>query len=129
MQKLTRQQFFNSAIALVWLVNGLYCKVLNQVPRHQVIVARILGPSHAPVFTILIGLAEICMAVWIIWGIWPRLNKWVQIVVIATMNLIEFFLASDLLLWGRANIIFAFAFIVLIYFQGAYLNRKPALQI
>lgn len=30
-------------IALVWLVNGLFCKVLNLVPRHQEIIGEILG--------------------------------------------------------------------------------------
>ena len=38
---------FTGLISLVWLVNGLYCKVLNFVPRHQLIVARILGEDFA----------------------------------------------------------------------------------
>ena len=33
------------AIALVWLGNGLVAKVLGLVPRHEEIVAQILGPS------------------------------------------------------------------------------------
>ena len=48
-------------IALVWLANGLLCKVLLLVPRHAAIVARILGPTHAEVLTRLIGLSEIGM--------------------------------------------------------------------
>ena len=42
-------------IALVWLTNGLLCKVLMLVPRHAAIVARILGPAHASVLIRLIG--------------------------------------------------------------------------
>ncbi len=38
-------QLLTYAIASVWLVNGLFCKVLNWVPRHQFIVARILGKN------------------------------------------------------------------------------------
>ena len=42
-------------IALVWMANGLLCKLLMLVPRHAAIVARILGPAHASVLTRLIG--------------------------------------------------------------------------
>ena len=42
-------------IPLVWLTNGLLCKVLMLVPRHAAIVARILRPAHASVLTRLIG--------------------------------------------------------------------------
>jgi hypothetical protein len=52
-----RQRVLHYLIALVWLVNGLLCKVLGLVPRHAAIVARILGPSHADLLTLLIGLA------------------------------------------------------------------------
>ncbi len=59
-------------IALVWLANGLLCKVLNLVPRHAAIVARILGPAHSGPLTRLIGLAEIGMAIWLLSGIKRR---------------------------------------------------------
>lgn len=44
-------RFLTYLFALVWLVNGLLCKVLGLVPRHAAIVARILEPAH-------VGLAE-----------------------------------------------------------------------
>lgn len=115
-------------IALVWIANGLFCKVFNLVPRHQLIVARILGSSNARTFTVLIGLAETAMAVWIISGIKTRWNALAQIVIIAAMNTIEFFLAPDLLLWGKFNALFALLFILLIYFNEFHLNKQPALQ-
>ena len=121
-------QILNFLIAIVWLANGLFCKVLNLVPRHQQIVARILGEDYARAFTLSIGLAETAMAIWIFSGVWSRLNAIVQIVVIATMNTIEFFLAPDLLLWGRANAFFAFLFILLIYYKEFHLTRKSAVQ-
>ena len=34
-------------ISLVWLFNGLFCKLLDFVPRHEAIVARIPGMQHA----------------------------------------------------------------------------------
>jgi uncharacterized membrane protein YphA (DoxX/SURF4 family) len=111
-------------IAIVWIANGLFCKVLNLVPRHQEIVSRILGNGHSRLLTIIIGLSEITMAVWILSGLWTRLNAGMQILIIAIMNIIEFFLAPDLLLWGKANAVFAFMFILLIYYNGFHLNKK-----
>jgi uncharacterized membrane protein YphA (DoxX/SURF4 family) len=123
-QKMTRHKLINYCIATVWIANGLFCKVLNLVPRHQEIVARILGNDHARLLTVLIGVFEIAMAVWIISGLWTRLNAFTQIFVIATMNTLEFLLVPDLLLWGKLNAFFAFLFILLIYYNEFQLNKK-----
>ncbi|QES87876.1 DoxX-like family protein [Rhizosphaericola mali] len=111
-------------IALVWLINGLYCKVLNFTPRHQEIVGRILGNEHSRLLTIQIGISEIFMSVWIISRFKPNLNTTIQIIIIATMNVIEFCLAPDLLLWEKMNIVFAFLFIVIIYLNEFILTKK-----
>lgn len=113
-------------IAAIWLVNGLYCKVLNLVPRHQEIVGEILHLDNetARIITIIIGLSEILMAIWILSGIYHRLNAIVQIVIIATMNILEFILAPELLLWGKLNAVFAFLFILLIYYNEFVINTK-----
>lgn len=116
----------NLSIALVWFVNGLFCKVLNLVPRHQQIVARILGDDHASILTGTIGVLEIFMSVWVISRIHSRLCTFVQIVLIATMNIIEFTLAPDLLLFGRMNILVATLFILVLVFNEYYLNRKKS---
>ena len=116
--------WLNYFIATVWIVNGLICKVLNLVPRHQEMVTRILGKEQARSLTFLIGVAEIGMAVWILSGIRTRLNTVIQILVIAIMNSLEFFLVPDLLLWGRANAVFAFTFILLIYYNEFHENKK-----
>lgn len=116
--------FLKYFIALVWLVNGLFCKLLGLVPRHQEIVGRILSAEFSGVLTKMIGAAEIGMTVWILSGVAPRLNAVTQILLVAAMNIIEFFLAPDLLWWGKGNAIFALAFIVLIYANEFYL--KPS---
>lgn len=121
---MTQHKLINYCIATVWIANGLFCKVLNLVPRHQEIVARILGNDHARLVTVLIGVSEIAMAVWILSGLWTRLNVITQILVIATMNTLEFFLVPDLLLWGKLNAFFAFLFILLIYCNEFLLNKK-----
>ena len=109
-------------MAAVWLVNGLYCKVLHLVPRHEAIVARILGPAHAGLLTRLIGLAEIGLALWVLSGRGVQLNAALQIGLVALMNGLEFWLARDLLLWGQYNIVFAALYMGVVYL---YAFRRP----
>ena len=111
-------------IVTVWIANGLFCKVLNLVPRHQQIVGEIIGHQYARPLTILIGVAEIGMAVWIISGYKTKLNAIAQILVVAIMNTIEFLLVPDLLLWGKFNSFFAFLFIVVVYYNEFHLRKK-----
>ncbi len=115
--KMMIHRFLHYAIAFVWLVNGLYCKVLNGVPRHELIVARILGSEHAHLLTKAIGFSEIGMAVWILSRIQSRLSAVVQILLVLTMNTIEFVLAPDLLLFGQSNAVFALLFAGVVYFN------------
>jgi hypothetical protein len=128
MRKQFNPNWLDYSIAAVWMVNGLFCKTLNLVPRHQEIVSRILTTDNARLLTLLIGLAETGMAAWILSGIRKRFNAVIQIVLIATMNTVEFIFAPDLLLWGRANAIFAFLFILLIYYNEFRLNKKSIYQ-
>lgn len=111
-------------IATVWIVNGLFCKVLNLFPRHEQIVARILGDNYSRVLIVLIGLSEIVMAIWVLSKFKSRLNAIVQIVIVGIMNTLEFILVPDLLLWGKLNSLFAFIFILVVYFNEFYLNKK-----
>lgn len=119
-------------IAGVWLVNGLFCKVLQLEPRHEQIVKVILNidDKTATKLTILIGVLEVIMFVWILSRFETKINALVQIVIVATMNILEFVIVPDLLLWGKLNAVFAVLFIVLVYFnefiwhQKLLLNRK-----
>jgi len=121
-------RFLNFFIAAVWIANGLFCKVLDLVPRHQEIVARILGEGYARELTVLIGCLEIAMAIWILSGIRARWCATVQLVVIVTMNTLEFILVPDLLLWGKLNALFAFLFTLLIYSNAFHIDKKLVQQ-
>ena len=121
---MTKKRPLNYLKAAVWIANGLFCKVLNLVPRHQEIVARIIGNDHAGILTRAIGFSEMAMAVWILSGIKPKLNAITQVVIIATMNGLEFIMAPDLLLWGRFNAVFAALFCFLILFNEFYLRNN-----
>jgi uncharacterized membrane protein YphA (DoxX/SURF4 family) len=122
--RISEKKILTIAIAVVWLINGLFCKLLNLVPRHQLIVSRILGEEYSRVATIFIGISETLMFLWIISGIRSRLCAITQIIVVATMNIIEFILAPDLLLFGRVNILLATVLITVIYINGFLLKRS-----
>ena len=94
------------------------------MPRHQQIVASILGNKDARSLTILIGCSEIVMALWILSGIKKRTNAMAQMLVVACMNSLEFILVPDLLLWGKFNAVFAFLLILIIYCNEFILRKK-----
>lgn len=125
--QLSLRSILKILISLVWLVNGLFCKVLDLVPRHQLIVARILGADHAGLLTKAIGFLEILMCIWILSGIKSRLCTLLQIVIVLTMNTIEFTVAPDLLLFGKLNLLVASAFTgVLIIYEFVLIKSSPA---
>jgi DoxX-like family len=128
MSEKTLNKLLTYLIATVWIANGLFCKVLNLVSRHQEIVSRILGADNSRILTILIGLSEIFMAIWILSKIRTQLNAIAQIAIVATMNTLEFIIVPDLLLWGKLNSLFAFIFILVVYFNEFYLNKKFSQQ-
>jgi len=111
-------------IAIVWLINGLYCKILNQVPRHEAIVAQVLNTGHLRLIIIVIGLLEVSMAIWILSKYQQKLNAILQIVIVLIMNIIEFTKASELLLWQKYNMLFAILFIVVVYLNNFYFNKR-----
>ncbi len=111
-------------IALIWIINGLYCKIINLVPRHELIVSEILGYEYGRLITILIGLSEVFMAIWILSRFRTKLNAITQIFIIATMNMLEYILVPHLLLWGKFNSIFACMLILVIYYNEFVLNKK-----
>lgn len=111
-------------IATVWLANGLVCKILNLVPRHQQIVAEILGQQYSRVFTLLIGVSELIMAVWVVSRYKSKINAVMQIVVVATMNVLEYLLVPDLLLWGKMNSLFAILFIFIVWYNEFVLHER-----
>ena len=124
MKNITLYRVITLFIALVWLINGLLCKVLNLVPRHQEIICEILGNEHSRILAILIGSSEIVMAIWVLSRFKTRINAILQIVVIASMNTLEFFLVPDLLMWGKLNSLFAFLFILLIAYNEFVIRAK-----
>lgn len=104
------------AIGAVWVFHGLYSKILNGIPRHRLIVGRVLGNKIAGVATKLIGLFEVLLGLWVFSG-WERTSCAVlQTLAIAGMNTLEIFLAGDLLISAIGMVVLNLGFLSLIWF-------------
>ena len=91
--------------------------------------SKLLGDDYAQIFTRLIGFSEVVMALWILSKFKHRLNATIQIAIVGLMNILEFILVPELLLWGKLNSLFAFIFILVVYLNEFYLNKKIKNQI
>lgn len=109
---------FRILFATVWLVNGVWCKIMDGVPRHREIVARILGEEHSLFLTRMIGVGEVLMAAWILSGIRWKWSCAAQIAAVMLMNVIEFIVVPDMLLFGRFNSLAALAYIMVVAWAG-----------
>lgn len=104
----------------------MYAKVLGFVPRHQEIVARILGNDISFLAVKAIGALEICMFIWVISRKFSRQAAVMQIIIVMTMNVMEFILVPDLLLFGRMNIVIALVFVCVVYVNEFIIKQKAS---
>ena len=85
-----------TAIALVWLYQGLWCKLLGREPRQVQVVESVpkLGPIVGRNFLLALGLVETALAAWVVSGAAPGLCAVVQTALLVTLNV-------NGLLWAR----------------------------
>src|SRR5579864_4353356 len=76
------------SIAMVWLYQGLWCKVLGGVPRQEAVISTVpfLGTSQVRAAFIALGLVECGLALWVLSGQRMRQAAIVQIALLAAMN-------------------------------------------
>lgn len=76
------------SIALVWLYQGLWCKVLGGSAHHLAVVAAVpfIGPAASRVVVMILGLIECALAVWAISGRQLREAAIAQTALLAAMN-------------------------------------------
>src|ERR1700748_199041 len=81
-------KLIRASIALVWLYQGLWCKLLGGVPRHQAVVAAapFIGPLTARTVLIALGSAECCIAAWVLSGQRMREAALAQTPLLLAMN-------------------------------------------
>lgn len=104
-------------IIAVWVLNGLFAKILSIVPRHEQIVSKILSVDYSRILIVMIGVGELFVALWIMSKLKSKWCAWFQILIVMCMNVLEFVLVPELLLFGRVNLLLAILFCVLIYWN------------
>ena len=103
------------AIGSVWVFHGLYSKILHGVPRHELIVGRVLGEGLAQPATLAIGLAEVLLGAWVFSGRQRPTCAWVQTLAIAGMNTLEIARARDLLISAPGMLALNLIFLSLVW--------------
>jgi hypothetical protein len=113
--RIVRSRVVTYGIALVWVMFAILGKLFPITPTHREIVARVFGEALSGPLIIFIGLGELCVAGWILSGVARRWCGWFQIAAVVTMNCIELLIASNILLWGKLNGLFAALFVLVVY--------------
>jgi DoxX-like family/Uncharacterized conserved protein (COG2071) len=111
-------------VAGVWLIHGLYNKLLGGSPRHLAIVQSVPGFAGAAGSRVLVGVGilEVAIAVWVLSRRAPRLCAATQTIALLTMNVVELTYARPLLLWPAGLIP-----INLLLLAAAWYAADPAL--
>jgi hypothetical protein len=105
------------ALAAVWLVHGLYNKLLGGSPRHLAIVQAVPGLAGATGARMLVGVgvAEVFIAIWMLSRRAPRWCAAVQTAMLLSMNALELTFARDLLLWPAGLLPLNLGFLALVW--------------
>jgi hypothetical protein len=105
------------SIALVWLYEGLWCKVLGGVPRHAAVISSVpfIGPVGSRIALITLGLAESGIAAWVLSGRRMRQAAIMQTVLLVSMNAGGLIWARRLIPDPPGTILQNFAFLMLIW--------------
>lgn len=106
-------------IGSVWVFHGLYSKILNGIPRHRLIVGKVMGDANAGIATRVIGVLEVLLGVWAWTGWQPVGCALVQTAAIVAMNSLEIFLARDLLISAIGMVILNAGFLTLVWFWAS----------
>ena len=116
------------AIALVWLYQGLWCKVLGGIPRHQAVIAAVpfIGSAASHIALTVLGLFECAIGLWVLSGRWMCPAAMVQTVLLATMNAGGLIWAAHLIPDPAGMLLQNFAFLLLIWIATE--DRHNAVQ-
>lgn len=116
-----------SAVAAVWLYEGLWNKVLGRAPREAEVVAAVprFGARYGRPFLKILGIVEVLLAIWVMSGISPGVCSITQIALLIVLNV-------NGLLWSRhiihdpaGMILKNIAFLVLVWACGAVPGLRP----
>ena len=109
------------AIALVWLYEGLWCKVLGRMPSQERVVEAVpfLGPRWASRVLRALGLAECGLALWVLSGWEPIGAAAAQTALLVGMNASGLLFARGLIHDPAGMVVKNAALVVLMWVAAA----------
>jgi hypothetical protein len=110
-------------IGAVWVFHGLYSKILNGIPRHCLIVGKILGPERALMATKAVGTLEFLLGLWAFTRWNPVWCASIQTAAIVAMNSLEILLARELLISAIGMVILNFGFLAIVWWWATFIPR------
>jgi hypothetical protein len=113
-------------VASVWLIHGLFNKLLHVSPRHLQIVQSVpgLAGSRGEFVLTAVGLCEVGIAVWVVSGWVATICAAFQTVFLLSMNIVELSVARSLLLWPAGLVPINLAFLAVAWVAAD--SRQPA---
>ncbi len=110
-------KLIRASIALVWLYQGLWCKVLGGAAHHQAVVSAVpfIGPAASRAVVIALGLMECGIAAWVLSGWQLRKAAVAQTAFLVGMNAAGLIWAWRLLPDPAGMLLQNFAFVLLIW--------------
>ncbi|MGC8550581.1 MAG: DoxX-like family protein [Acidobacteriaceae bacterium] len=114
------------SIALVWLYEGLWCKVMGMMPSQLAIVTELPGFSRERALLLWksVGAVEIFLGLWVLTGVHPGWCALAEVVLLMVMN-------ANALLWARhlvfdpvGMVLKNVAFLMLVWVAGAMAVRR-----
>ncbi len=111
------------AVALVWLYEGVWCKVLRKMPHQEEVVAAhpLFGPRRARWTLFGIGVVETAIGVWVLTGYMPWMAALTQTILLVGMNANGLLFSREHIQDPGGMVVKNFAFLVLAW-VAAYLN-------
>jgi len=109
------------SVALVWMYEGLWCKVLGHAPRHEAILNNlpILTRAEAHSVLLALGLLECGIAVWVISGWRPTHGALLQTALLVSMNAGGLIFAAPLVPDPAGMLLQNFTFLLLAWIAAA----------
>jgi DoxX-like family len=114
-------RLIRTSIALVWMYEGLWCKVLGHAPRHEAILTSLplLTTAEAHSLLLALGCLECVMGVWVISGWRPAQGALIQTALLVSMNAGGLIFASRLVPDPAGMLLQNFTFLLLAWTAAA----------
>ncbi|HEX4167250.1 MAG TPA: DoxX-like family protein [Bryobacteraceae bacterium] len=110
------------AIALVWIYQGFWCKLLGRAPHHQKIVGAtpFFNSARARQALVVLGCVECVLAVWVLSGVGAHEAALMQTLLLVSMNAAGLLWARSLIPDPAAMLLQNFVFLLLAWTAAGF---------